>query len=65
MKEMPMESHEKKRRSTKMGYLSNLNNHIVLRWGDYHPKSITTLEVEERVKSLKLAPASRAKFATC
>ena len=61
MKEMPMESHEDKRRSTKMGYLSNLNNHIVPRWGDYNPKSITTVEVEEWVKSLRLAPASRAK----
>lgn len=61
MKEMPMESHEDKRRSTKMGYLSNLNNHIVPRWGDYNPKNITTVEVEEWVKSLKLAPASRAK----
>jgi hypothetical protein len=36
MKEMPMDSHEYKRRSTKMGYLSNLNNHIVPRWGDHH-----------------------------
>jgi hypothetical protein len=61
MKELPMETHEDKRRSTKMGYISNLNNHIVPRWGAHHPKSITTVEVEEWVKSLELAPASRAK----
>ena len=41
--------------------IRNLNNHIVPRWGDYNPKSITTVEVEEWFKSLKLAPASRAK----
>lgn len=37
LKEIPTESHEGKRRSTKLGYLSNLNCHIVPKWGDYHP----------------------------
>lgn len=61
LKETPMDSHEGKRRSTKMGYISNLENHIVPRWGDYPPGRVTTIEVEEWLKSLKLAPGSRAK----
>jgi integrase len=62
LKEIPIEeSHEGKRRSTKLGYLSNLNCHIVPRWGDYHPGKVTTVEVEDWLKSLQLAPASRAK----
>jgi integrase len=42
-------------------YISNLENHIVPRWGDYPPGRVTTIEVEEWLKSLKLAPGSRAK----
>ena len=61
LKEIPMESHEGKRRSTKLGYLSNLNCHIVPKWGDYHPSKVTTVDVEDWLKSLELAPASRAK----
>jgi integrase len=57
----PEESHQGKRRSTKLGYLSNLNCHIVPRWGDYLPGKVTTIEVEDWLKSLQLAPASRAK----
>lgn len=60
-KELPMDNHEGKRRSTKMGYISNLENHIVPRWGDYLPGRITTIEVEEWLQSLALAPASKAK----
>jgi integrase len=44
-----------------LGYISNLENHIVPRWGDYPPGRVTTIEVEEWLKSLKLAPGSRAK----
>jgi integrase len=61
LKEMPMDNHENKRRSTKLGYISNLENHIVPRWGDYPPSRVTAVEVEEWLKSLKLAPGSRAK----
>jgi integrase len=61
LKEMPMDNHEDKRRSTKLGYISNLENHIVPRWGDYPPGRVTAVEVEEWLKSLKLAPGSRAK----
>lgn len=55
------ESQEGKRRSTKLVYLSNLNCHVVPRWGDYHPSKVTTVEVESWLKSLKLAPATRTK----
>lgn len=61
LKEMPMDNHEGKRRSTKLGYLSNLENHILPRWGDHHPGSVAAIEIEEWLKSLRLAPASRAK----
>src|SRR6516225_10363830 len=61
LKEMPMDNHEGKRRSTKLGYLSNLDNHILPRWGDHHPGRVAAIEIEEWLKSLRLAPASRAK----
>ncbi len=61
LKEMPMDNHEGKRRLTKLGYLSNLDNHILPRRGDYHPGSVAAIEIEEWWKSLRLAPASRAK----
>jgi integrase len=61
LKETPMDNHEGKRRSTKLGYISNLENHIVPRWGDYHPGSVAAIEIEEWLKSLQLAPGSRAK----
>jgi integrase len=44
-----------------LGYISNLENHIVPPWGVYPPGRVTTIEVEEWLKSLKLAPGSRAK----
>jgi hypothetical protein len=59
LKEMPMDNHEDKRRSTKMGYISNLDNHILPRWGEHHPQRVRAIEVEEWLKSLALAPASR------
>jgi len=61
LKETPMDNHEGKRRSTKMGYISNLDNHILPRWGEHHPERVTAIEIEEWIKSLPLAPASRAK----
>ncbi len=61
LKEVPMDSHEGKRRSTKLGYISNLNHHILPRWGDYAPERVSTIEVEDWLKSLLLAPASRTK----
>lgn len=61
LKETPMDNHEGKRRSTKLGYISNLENHIVPRWGNYPPGRVTAVEVEEWLKSLQLAPGSRAK----
>lgn len=62
LKEVPMDTHEGKRRSTKLGYISNLNHHIVPRWGEYAPDCVSTIEVEDWLKSLQLAPASRAKI---
>jgi integrase len=61
LKEMPMDNHEGKRRSTKLNYLSNLDNHILPRWGEHHPARVAAIEIEEWIKSLRLAPASRAK----
>lgn len=61
LKETSMDNHEGKRRSTKLGYISNLENYIVPRWGDYPPGRVTAVEVEEWLKSLRLAPGSRAK----
>ena len=61
LKEMPMDNHEGKRRSTKLNYLSNLDNHILPRWGEHHPARVASIEIEEWLKSLRLAPASRAK----
>ncbi len=42
LKEMPMDNHEGKRRSTKLNYLSNLDNHILPRWGEHHPARIAS-----------------------
>jgi site-specific recombinase XerD len=44
-----------------MGYISNLDNHILPRWGDHHPERVAAIEIEEWLKSLPLAPTSRAK----
>jgi integrase len=62
LKEMPMETHEIKTRGTKLVYQSNLKNHIVPRWGDYPLHRVTSVEVEDWLKSLKLAPATKAKI---
>ena len=62
MKELPRESDDRKRRKTKKVYEGNLKNHIVPRWGDYEIREIASVEVEEWLDKLKMAPASRAKL---
>lgn len=60
--EMPMDTHEGKRRSTKLVYKSSLECHILPRWRNHSPEAVKTIEVEAWLKSLKLAPASKAKI---
>lgn len=62
LKELPMDTHEKKTKGTKLVYNTNLNHHIVPRWGKYPLKRIHSVEVEDWLKSLKLAPATKAKL---
>jgi integrase len=62
LKEMPMDTHEGKTRGTKLVYDSNLKLYIVPRWGEYALRRVTSVEVEEWLKTLKLAPSSRAKI---
>jgi hypothetical protein len=59
-----MDNHEGKRRSTKMGYISNLDNHILPRWGEHHPNRVTAIEVEEWIKSLPLHRRAGRRCAT-
>ena len=61
LKEMPMDTHEKKRRSTKLVYNTNLKTHILPRWGGYALRRVSTIEVEDWLGALPLAPGSRAK----
>lgn len=62
LKELPMNSHESKTRGTKLVYLSTLKLYIVPRWGGYPLRRVTTVEVEDWLKTLKLAPGTRAKI---
>jgi integrase len=62
IKELPMDTHERKTRGTKLVYNSNLNSHILPRWGRYPLRRINSVEVEDWLKSLKLAPATKAKL---
>jgi integrase len=62
LKEMPMDTHEGKTRGTKLVYNSSLKLYIVPRWGDYPLRRVTSVEVEEWLKTLKLAPSSRTKI---
>jgi integrase len=62
LKELPKSNHERKTKKTKEVYESNLKNHIVPRWGSYQLRDILSVEVEEWLESLKLAPSSRAKL---
>ena len=61
LKELPMDALEGKTKGTKLGYNSNLKLYIVPRWGDYPLQRVTTVEVEDWLKTLKLAPGTRAK----
>ena len=63
LKELPMDTHEGKTRGTKLVYNSNLKLYILPRWGDYSLRRVTSVEVEDWLKTLKhLAPGSRAKI---
>ena len=62
LKELPKESTDRKRRKTKKVYEGNLKNHIVPKWGSYKLRDIASVEVEEWLDRLKLAPSSRAKL---
>jgi integrase len=58
---MPMDKHEGKL-GNKTRVHTNLKLYIVPRWGEYSLKRVTTVEVEDWLKALKLAPSSRAKI---
>ena len=62
LKELPMESTDRKRKKTKKIYEGNLKNHIEPRWGSYAIRDIASVEVEEWLDHLELAPSSRAKL---
>ena len=62
LKELPMQTHEGKTRGTKLVYNSNLKLYIVPRWGEYPLRRVASVEVEDWLKTLKLAPSSRAKI---
>ncbi|MHB1745702.1 MAG: tyrosine-type recombinase/integrase, partial [Acidobacteriaceae bacterium] len=63
LKELPMQTHEGKTRGgTKLVYNSNLKLYIVPRWGDYPLRRVSSVEVEDWLGCLKLAPGSRAKI---
>lgn len=62
LKEVPMDTHEEKTRGTKLVYNSVLNHHIVPRWGSYPLRRVTSVKVEEWLKSLSCAPGTKAKI---
>ncbi|WP_213807092.1 site-specific integrase [Granulicella sp. dw_53] len=62
MKEMPMDTHEGKTRATKLVYQNCLKLYIVPRWGDYPLRRVTSVEVEDWLKTLKLAASTRTKI---
>lgn len=55
LKEMPMDTHEEKTRGTKLVYNSVLNYHIVPRWGGHPLRRVSSVKVEEWLKSLRSA----------
>ena len=57
-----METHEEKTRGTKLVYNSVLNHHIVPQWGGYPLRRVTSVKVEEWLKSLPAAPGTKAKI---
>jgi len=61
-KELPQESHERKTRKTKKNYEGNLKNHILPRWGEYQLRDVSSVDVEEWLACVDLAPSSKAKI---
>jgi integrase len=59
---LPENNHERKTKKTKKLYESNLKNHIVPRWGSYQLRDFPSVEIEEWLGCLTLAPGSRAKI---
>jgi len=61
-KELPEENHQRKTRKTKKNYEGNLKNHILPRWGTSQLRDIRSVDVEEWLDRISLAPSSRAKL---
>jgi len=61
-KELPTENHERKTRKTKKNYEGNLKNHILPRWGKYQLRDVCSVDVEEWLGLIDLAPSSKAKL---
>jgi len=62
LKELPMTSNERKTRLTQRVYWTNLKRPILPRWGDYQLRKVSSVEVEDWLKSLLLASATKAKL---
>jgi site-specific recombinase XerD len=60
-KELPEDNHERKTRKTKKNYEGNLKNHILPRWGDYQLRDVCSVDVEEWLDRVDLAPSTKAK----
>jgi len=61
-KELPTENHERKTRKTKKNYEGGLKNHILPRWGEYQLRDVCSVDVEEWLGLVDLAPSSKAKL---
>ncbi len=61
-KELPKDNHVKKTRKTKQVYEYTLQNYLVPRWGDYRLREFSSVEIEEWLDVLQLAPSTRAKI---
>lgn len=61
-KELPKDNHMKKTRKTKQVYEYSLQNHLVPRWGGYRLREFSSVEIEEWLDLLPLAPSTRAKI---
>jgi integrase len=61
-KELPMKSTERKTHLTQRVYRTNLERHILPRWGEYPLRKISSIEVEDWLKPLLLANSTKAKL---
>jgi integrase len=61
-KELPKENHERKTRKTKKNYEGSLRNHIVPRWGEYQLRDVSSVDIEEWLDRVNLAPSTKAKL---